>query len=388
MTPAARIQAAIEVLDTILTGVPGEKALTGWARRSRYAGSKDRAAVRDHVFDALRCKNSFAALGGTLTGRGLMLGQVRAANIDVQTVFTGGTYAPAALTDQELIPGAAPDGLAALDVPDWLWPRFQDSLGDGAEACAKALRHRAPVHLRVNVAKTDRATAQARLSEAGIETQPHPAASTALAITEGARKLRQSEVYLDGSVELQDAASQAVVEGLPLADGQHVLDFCAGGGGKTLAMAARARLDLVAHDVAPDRMRDLPVRAARAGASVISATLDELQDRSAFDLVLCDAPCSGSGAWRRAPEGKWALTPARLSDLMQIQDDILDQVTALVAPSGCLAYVTCSLFRDENQDTITRFLERYPDWTCTFQQAWAVTNDTDGFFVAHLFRAT
>ncbi len=389
MTPAARVQAAIGILDEIQAGKAAEQALTGWSRRSRYAGSKDRAAVRDHVFDVLRCLRSFAALGGAQTGRGLMLGALRHAGTDPDAVFTGGTYAPAPLTEAERSAGRGPHpGAEALDIPDWLWPRFCASLGEESDACARALQTRAPVQLRVNLNKTDLQGAQDHLLRDGIATVPHAAATTALEITEGARQLRQSQAYQTGLVELQDAASQAVVEALPLRDGMRVLDFCAGGGGKALAMAARARIDLFAHDVAPERMRDLPARAARAGATVKHLSSQELEQAAPFDVILCDAPCSGSGAWRRSPEGKWRLDETGLNALCGIQAEILDTTSAMLTEGGVLAYATCSVLDDENAGQMDRFLKQNAGWRLVVQKRWTMTQGTDGFFAAHLTRVT
>ena len=387
MTPAARVQAAVECLDLILAGQPAEQVLTGWARRSRFAGSKDRAAVRDHVFDALRCRRSFAALGGAETGRGLMLGALRSAGIAPETMFTGDGYGPSSLNDAELEAGRDPDpGAEEGDIPDWIWPLFVDTLGDEAAASAAALRHRAPVHLRVNAARTTPEAAMQALHDEGIETSPHAASPHALEIRDGARKLRQSEAYRTGLVELQDAASQAVVMALPLGAGMRVLDYCAGGGGKSLALAAQPEVKVFAHDAAPERLRDLDERAARAGASVEILSSNDIDQSGPFDIVLCDVPCSGSGAWRRAPDGKWRLTPERLEELRAVQAGILDEVMPLVAPGGILAYATCSLLSVENEAQIDAFLSRNPGWRCTFRKSWPVTGGTDGFFSAHLTR--
>jgi 16S rRNA (cytosine967-C5)-methyltransferase len=239
MTPAARIAAAIAVLDAIQAGEAAEKALTGWARRSRFAGSGDRAALRDHVFDALRCQRSLAAIGGAATGRGLMLGALRRDGIDPDTLFTGEGHAPPPLSDAERAGGSIPaDPAERLDIPDWLWPQFRDDLGAEAQAVAAALQARAPVHLRVNLGKADRATALTRLQAEGIACRPHPAADTALEVTDGGRRIRQSAAFTGGVVELQDAASQAIAAALPLRDGLRVLDYCAGGGGKAVAVGA------------------------------------------------------------------------------------------------------------------------------------------------------
>lgn len=378
MTPAARIAAAITVLDRVLAGDAAERALTNWARASRFAGSGDRAAVRDHVFDALRCKRSFAALGGAETGRGLMLGMLRAAARDPATIFTGEGHAPAPLTPDETAGGSTPEGLAALDCPDWLAPELQRSLGEDFAPVMGALRHRAPVFLRVNIARTSRAGAIAALAAEGVAARPHPLAETALEITENSRKINSSQPFLQGLVELQDAASQAVVAALPLAPGAHVLDYCAGGGGKALALAARGAR-VTAHDADPRRMRDLPARAARAGAQVALAASADLAP--GHDLVLADAPCSGSGSWRRAPEAKWRLTPARLAELTAIQDEILDACARLVVPGGTLAYATCSLLRTENGDRAAAFAAR-TGWRMVQERRLTPLDGGDGFYLA------
>jgi len=380
MTPAARLAAAIKVLDRVLDGHSAEAALTGWARGHRFAGSGDRAALRDLVFDALRCRRSHAALGGGLTGRGLILGGLRAAGGDEAALFTGTGHAPAMAGPADA--GHPPEGLAALDCPDWLADPLQASLGDAFPAVMQALRKRAPVFLRVNRRKGSVAQAQAALAAEGIATAPHPLASFALEVTENARKIQASRAYADGLVELQDAASQAVVEALPLRPGARVLDYCAGGGGKTLAMAAAGDVTLWAHDAHPRRMVDLPGRAARAGVAV---TLTETPAATApYDLILTDVPCSGSGSWRRDPMGKWALTPARLAELTGLQATILDQAAALLAPGGTLAYATCSLLHAENDTQIARFLDRHPGWSCPDPRHFTPLQGGDGFFLALL----
>ncbi|KIC42791.1 SAM-dependent methlyltransferase [Ruegeria sp. ANG-R] len=386
MTPAARVQASIEILDDILAGAPVEKALTGWARRSRFAGSKDRAAIRDHVFDALRCKRSFAALGGAETGRGLMIGAIRSFGGDSGQLFTGQHYAPAQVAVAEQ---GRPFQTEAerLDIPEWLWPAFQAALKDDAEGAAKALQSRAPVHLRVNLLKADLSTAIQWLSEEGIEAQPHSACETALEVTKGARKISHSRPYTDGVVELQDAASQAVIAALELRPGMRVLDYCAGGGGKTLALAARLeRVQVFAHDANPGRMRDLPARAKRAGAKVQVLTTEQAIEQAPFDVVLTDVPCSGSGSWRRAPAGKWALTQDRLSALSRTQAEILKNVAPLVATEGTLAYATCSMLTVENDGIVDEFLANHLNWRCGFRRTWLVSHGTDGFYTAHLTR--
>ena len=385
MTPAARAAAAIAVLDRVLLGESAEKALTNWGRAARYAGSGDRAAVRDITFDALRCRASFAALGGGLTGRGLVLGAARAAGAEALW-FDGSPYGPAVVGDE---PGRRPQGVEVLDCPDWLAPRLRAALGERFEPVMQALQRRAPVFLRVNAARITREEAQAALAREGIVAQPHDLAKNALEVTENARRIQNSACYAAGLVELQDAASQAVAEAVPLRDGDRVLDLCAGGGGKTLALAAQgaaagARLEIFAHDAHPHRMADLPARADRAGAAITLTRRPE--DLAPFDVVLADVPCSGSGSWRRDPEGKWLLTEARLADLLVLQAGILDRAARLCRPGGVLAYATCSLLREENQDQVAAFLGHHSGWIIRESRSFTPLQGGDGFGLALLAR--
>jgi len=391
MTPGARAAAAIGLLDRVLAGEAAERALTRWARASRFAGSGDRAAVRDFVFDALRCRRSHLAASGqgAETGRALILGGVVAAGGDPDAVFSGAGHAPPPLDAAEraaLAAAPAPaDWPAAvrLDIPDWLEPELRASLGDAAEAVLATMRARAPVFVRVNSARIDRDGAIAALAADGTEAVPEPLAETALRLGRGATKLRAAAAYRDGLVELQDAASQAVVADLPLAGCRRVLDYCAGGGGKTLAMAARhPDAAYVAHDADPRRMADLPDRARRAGIAVALRDTAGLAGEAAFDLVLCDVPCSGSGSWRRAPEAKWRLTPDRLADLHEIQAAILAEAAGHVAPGGRLAYITCSLLDAENEAQAARFLAARPGWRITRERRLTPADGGDGFYLA------
>ncbi|MGB5870751.1 MAG: RsmB/NOP family class I SAM-dependent RNA methyltransferase [Albidovulum sp.] len=393
MTPAARMAAAIDILDRILAGAAGEQALTAWARGSRFAGSGDRAAVRDHVYDALRCLRSYTAMAGAAvpSGRSLMMGALRAGGHDVDGMFTGMGYAPAALSEAEVAAlAAAPDlaGLpaaAAADCPDWLVAPLQDSLGAGWADVMAAQRARAPVFLRVNTARIARDAAIAALNRDGIEAEVCEIAPTALLVSGNINKIKVSEAYLKGFVELQDASSQAAVAALALQDGMAVLDYCAGGGGKALAMAAQVNCAVTAHDAAPTRMRDLPARAARAGAT-IKVVENAAALAAGYDLVLVDAPCSGSGTWRRTPDAKWRLTPERLAELQDLQGVILAQAAGRVRPGGRLAYMTCSLLRAENDATIGTFLAHHPQFAAQEMRHFSPLQGSDGFFAAMLSR--
>ena len=383
MTPGARVAAAITVLDQIRDGANGEQALTAWARGSRFAGAKDRAAVRDHVFDVLRSKRSL----GDGDGRTLMQRLMQRDGVDIELIFNGIGHAPEPLRDEERAALAQPMVLsdaAACDLPDWLWPIWQDSLGEDAQPAAHAQQARADVFLRVNLRRGSAAHAMAALAQDGVMTEPHPQVATCLRVSDNPRRVKTSAAYLTGLVELQDASSQRAV-GLVGAGGR-ILDYCAGGGGKALAFADLQDGQVFAHDIAPQRMKDLPDRAARAGVSVQTVTTAQLPSHGPFDVVFCDAPCSGSGTWRRTPDAKWRLTPERLDALCQIQKDVITQAAGLVAENGVLAYATCSVLRPENDAIVDAFTRANPEWSVVLRDQTLPGPDGDGFFLCLLQR--
>ena len=242
MTPGARLSAAIDLLDAILAGEPAERELTRWARASRFAGSKDRAAVRDLVFDGLRRRRSLGWLGGGDTGRAIVLAGQATAGADLDALFTGDGFDPRPVVAAErdsLARGldAAPEGVR-LDYPDALHDDLVASLGDDFEPVLRAMQERAPVDLRVNTLKTTPAAATVVLARDGVQVAPQPLARAALRVLENPRLVAASRAYTQGMVELQDVSSQLVVEAAGVRPGTTVLDYCAGGGGKTLALAA------------------------------------------------------------------------------------------------------------------------------------------------------
>lgn len=394
MTPAARVGAAIEILDMIAAGESAERCLTTWGRRNRYAGSGDRAAVRSHVFDVLRRWRSCAAHGGGADGRALMLGWMIQQGHDPDLSFTGEGYGPAVLSDAERAAIASDPVMTdaeRLDMPDWLMPLLEDSLGERRDTALEALRHRGPIWLRVNLTHGAAEDAATRLAEDGIDAAPDGRFKTALQVTGGERKIANSAAYRDGLIELQDIASQEIAFRVPL--GGRLLDFCAGGGGKALAVADHAATsgvptEIFVHDADAGRMVDLDARAARAGATLTALASGDLEQAGPFNTVICDVPCSGSGAWRRAPEGKWRLDAARLTELQHLQDTILTRASGLVRPGGTLCYMTCSLLEAENATAIEGFLARNPDWICrTREQLLPEVTGGDGFYFAELTKS-
>lgn len=387
MTPGARKSAAIDLLDAILGGEPAERALTRWARASRFAGSKDRAAVRDIVFDALRRRRSLGHRGGGNTGRAIVIGQAVDAGADLDALFTGDGFDPAPLDAQErgalARPAADAPAPVRLDYPDFLHDELAASLGADFEPVLEAMQRRAPVDLRVNSLKTTVNAAIVVLARDGVRATPQPLSPQALRVEENPRLVSASRAYTQGMVELQDLSSQRIADAAGAAPGMTVLDYCAGGGGKTLALAAAMQGcgALYAYDANPRRMRDLPPRARRAGADVsVLATEDLASLERGCDLVLVDAPCSGTGAWRRKPEGKWRLTLEALEAFAPLQDAILDAAAALVRPGGALVYVTCSLLARENEDRADAFAARHPGWRREDMLRLGPLDDGDGFF--------
>jgi 16S rRNA (cytosine967-C5)-methyltransferase len=370
VTPAARIEAAIGILDRWRAGPePLDHLLAAWGRANRYAGSGDRRAIADLVYDGVRRLRSAAWVAGepeNFSGRNVLIGSLLLDGHDrasLAALFSGECYAPPPLSEAESARLGCPLEVAPrpvrLDFPDWLG----SGLEDVPDAALAAMRERAPVFQRVNLLRADPDAGRAALAEDGIETAPGPISPTCLKVVSGARQVARSRAFADGLVEVQDAASQAAADYATARPGETVLDYCAGAGGKALALAAamRGRGRLHAHDIAPERLDRLPERARRAGVQVTllppgeTAALD-----AACDLVFVDAPCSGSGTWARHPDAKWRLTPELLAAHMSSQDDILASAAAAVRRGGRLVYVTCSLLAAENEERITRFLDSRP----------------------------
>ena len=385
MTPAARVQAAVEVMDEILDGSAAEAALLRWARQSRFAGSKDRRAIRDLVFGALRQKLSSAAIGGSNSGRGILLGYVaQSEGFDPEELFSGTGYGPSALSSAEREILGNPPSLSkseALDLQEWLIPLAERALGDDLAATAKVMKARAPTFLRVNTAKesVDRVLEVLRADK--YAAKKHALSDTAILVEGHPGTLSNHKLYQDGIFEFQDTASQALVDFLSPFQGKSALDFCAGGGGKSLALAAQGA-NVLASDINFDRMKDLPARAARAGVDIKLSRSDQLSGE--YDLVLCDAPCSGSGAWRRQPDAKWKLTQSKLEKLTLTQLEVLENAKRFVSETGILAYATCSFLKEENEDVVNRFCKANSDWRCSAVRNFSILEGGDGFFVATL----
>jgi 16S rRNA (cytosine967-C5)-methyltransferase len=391
MTPAARVQAAIDILDQIIAaardnGAPADRLIGEWFRTRRFAGSSDRRAVRELVYAAVRVCGEIPK-----SGRAAML-RLAAGDAALTSLFDGSPHAP--------VPVGAGEPMAdAGTAPKWLTAALADSsiAGDALTA----LLGRAPLDIRVNTLKAERATI-----DLPVEAQP-TAAPNGLRLPTGTA-VEQWPAYQDGLIEVQDTGSQIVCQAVAARPGETVIDLCAGAGGKTLALAAAmANVGrLLACDVDRARLSRLPPRAARAGVAVVETLLlNPGQEAAALaawvgraDAVLIDAPCSGVGTWRRNPEARWRLTAAQLARLVDLQPRLIDLAAPLVARGGRLVYVTCSLLDAEGPDQIAAFLARASGWRVDpldlpagrpRGDGWRLTPDhdgTDGFFVARLIR--
>jgi len=382
MTPPARLAAAIEVMAEIAARRrPAADALKDWGLSHRFAGAGDRSAIGGLVYDALRAKASSAWLMGDESARGVLLGALhRTRGLEVEAIArlcSGERYAPAALSEAESarLAAASLDGApidVRADIPDWLAPAFLEAFGGEAEAEGRALSERAPIDLRVNTLKTSRDAALLKLAHLNARPTPHSPVGLRIVVGADGRApaLHAEPAYIKGLVEIQDEGSQVAALLSGARAGMQILDLCAGGGGKSLALAAMMEnhgqiyaTDSDARRLAPihERLKragvhNVQVRSPRKGVDVVA----DLERRC--DLVLVDAPCSGSGAWRRNPDAKWRFRPNALALRLKEQSEALQQGARAVKPRGRLHYVTCSLFRSENEDQITAFLERNADF--------------------------
>ena len=389
MTPAARLQAAIEILDEVISsagedGPPADTLVTRYFKHRRYAGSKDRRAVRELVFRMIRRSTERPA-----SGRAAMLGLIQ--DDPALAGLFGEPRGPEPILEDDQ---AAPSGA----IPEWLRAELSPLVDEDEWP---ALLERAPLDLRANISRTSRE----KMLEAFPSGEATPASPWGIRLPTESR-IDDDPAFAGGLVEVQDEGSQLVTLACEPRDGSRILDLCAGAGGKSLALAAAAPgATILATDSNRSRLSRLAPRSERAGAVIETRLLnpprelDELADwRESSDLVLVDAPCSGSGTWRRNPEGRWRLSPERLARLVGTQRRLLDIAAELVKPGGHLVYAVCSLLSREGAGQIDDFLRHRSSWISEKTSIAAGRSDgagqlltpghdgTDGFFVARLGR--
>jgi 16S rRNA (cytosine967-C5)-methyltransferase len=428
LTPGAQVAAAIDILAAIDAGErPADEVAADYFRRRRYIGAKDRAQTAGHVYSVLRHR---PALDWWIAKHAVEIGprsRVLAALAltegwrpeTIGSCCDGDRFRLAPLNEAEkrLVRGLATRTLrhpempraVANDLPEWLEPYLERVFGQGLVREMEALNAGAPIDLRVNLLKSDRETARRVLAAEGIAAEPTPWSSIGLRLAQRV-PLGGLTAVKDGLVEVQDEGSQIAALLVDARPGMRVVDFCAGAGGKTLALAAQManRGKLVACDVSARRLEKGARRLRRAGVGnaerrVLTSERDKWVKRQAgrFDRVLVDAPCLGTGTWRRNPGDKWRVTPEELADLIVRQQQILNSAARLVRRGGRLVYATCSVLHEENEAQADAFLAAMPEfsvvpaahvWHETIGGAWPdgerylrltpARHGTDGFFVA------
>src|SRR5437899_7512169 len=432
MTPAARLSAAIELIESIdAQRVPAAKALKEWGTAHRYAGSGDRAAISGLIWDVLRRRASSAWLMDADTPRARVLGMMRlerGMNTEaIAALCDGGRFAPEPLSETErsaltsrTLDGAPPH--IAGDDPEWLDAPLAAVFGDDRVAEATAMASRAPLDLRVNTLKAKREKVLASLRHLGAQETPWSPIGLRIELGADARNpgIHSEEDFVKGAVEVQDEGSQLAALFSAAKPGEQVVDLCAGAGGKTLALAAMmgGKGRLIATDRDKRQLAPIHERLSRAGVhnGEVRAPKGEAEPladiKASADLVLIDAPCSGTGTWRRNPDAKWRIRPGALEVRLKDQVEVLDHASAMVKPGGRIAYITCSVLPAENNEQVRAFIARHPEFSVVppeetasvlwdkaeeFAQAalrsaegWLLTprrTGTDGFFVAVLRKA-
>jgi 16S rRNA (cytosine967-C5)-methyltransferase len=385
MTPAGQLAAAIDLLAEIEADArPADAVANSFFRNRRFIGAGDRREVSSLVWGVLRARRHLGwwleKFGAAPTPRLLLAAQALFSGMTLHKIgmaFLAGRYGPPPLTEAETIilekfaghtlehPNM-PDAVK-YEVPDWILPRFAALFGPALPAEMAALAATAPLDLRVNLLKSTREDAIAALAREGLAATFSPYSPWGLRLA-GRQSITQGPAFRDGIVEIQDEGSQLVALLVDAAPGMRVADFCAGAGGKTLAIAMTMenKGHIVACDVSAPRLEGAIKRLRRAGVhnaeSHLLAPGDKWLKRSEkkFDRVLVDAPCTGTGTWRRNPDARLRLKETDLVEILAKQAAILDQAQKLVKPGGRLIYATCSLLEDENEAQLEAFLVRYP----------------------------
>jgi 16S rRNA (cytosine967-C5)-methyltransferase len=398
MTPGARLQAVIDILDEMeRTAKPVERHLREWGRTHRFAGSKDRAAIAARLYAIERRRAQLAWRMQSASPRALAIAAVLEEG-EVETLFSGTGYGPAALSDAERACIASPQAgempaHVKGEYPEFLEDELRRAFGERLPEEMLALQQRAPVDLRVNTLKARRDAVIAALAAQGYDAQATARSPLGIRLPAGVAGLERTALFESGAFEFQDEAAQVASLMCEAAPGMRVLDLAAGAGGKSLALAAAMKNagEIVACDIRADALAELERRAVRAGVGIIKTTQNPPRPHecggegdSFFDIVLVDAPCSGTGTWRRQPELRWRLTPERLVELQAIQDSLLAQAATYVKPGGRLVYATCSILPCENEDRIARLRESHPQFAPAGDdfRASPLSTGTDGFFAA------
>jgi 16S rRNA (cytosine967-C5)-methyltransferase len=380
-------QSVIEILDTYLNEAKIDFVLRKWAIKHRFAGSSDRRKIKDIIFDIIRQKKSCEHVGGGFSGRNLLIGYLKLKGTELSSVFDNSKFGPEELTIKEQNINVDLSNLSniyELDFPSWLIPILRRSLLNEFSNVVKALRNRSHIQLRVNLKKISRLNAMTELQKNNIECEINELCSTALNVLNGAQHILTSPCFENGFVELQDAGSQLVSELIEINYNDKVLDMCAGAGGKSLSISCGAELDATyfAWDINFDRMKDIDARSKRAGVKIEKVI--KLSSKSFYNKIIIDAPCSGSGSWRRDPEGKWRLDEDILDNYVKTQRELILKGLKLLAPRGQILYITCSILDIENGKLIDDLISSVLSLRLVKSISLVPSSKSDGFYGAVL----
>lgn len=380
-------QSVIEILDTYLNEAKIDFVLRKWAIKHRFAGSSDRRKIKDIIFDIIRQKKSCEHVGGGFSGRNLLIGYLKLKGTELSSVFDNSKFGPEELTIKEQNINVDLSNLSniyELDFPSWLIPILRRSLLNEFSNVVKALRNRSHIQLRVNLKKISRLNVMKKLQKNNIECEINELCSTALNVLNGAQHILTSPCFENGFVELQDAGSQLVSELIEINYNDKVLDMCAGAGGKSLSISCGAELDATyfAWDINFDRMKDIDARSKRAGVKIEKVI--KLSSKSFYNKIIIDAPCSGSGSWRRDPEGKWRLDEDILDNYVKTQRELILKGLKLLAPRGQILYITCSILDIENGKLIDDLISSVLSLRLVKSISLVPSSKSDGFYGAVL----
>ena len=380
-------QSVIEILDTYSNEAKIDFVLRKWAIKHRFAGSSDRRKIKDIIFDIIRQKKSCEHVGGGFSGRNLLIGYLKLKGTELSSVFDNSKFGPEELTIKEQninVDFSNLSNIYELDFPSWLIPILRRSLLNEFSNVVKTLRNRSHIQLRVNLKKISRLNAMKKLQKNNIECEINELCSTALNVLNGAQHILTSPCFENGFVELQDAGSQLVSELIEINYNDKVLDMCAGAGGKSLAISCGAEMDATyyAWDINFDRMKDIDARSKRAGVKIEKVI--KLSSKSFYNKIIIDAPCSGSGSWRRDPEGKWRLDEDILDDYVKTQKELILKGLKLLAPRGQILYITCSILDIENDKLIDDLISSVLSLKLVRSISLVPSSKSDGFYGAVL----
>ena len=404
MTSSAILKAAQDILNLLTLNEMSARVIISWERRNRFAGSKDRRKIRDIVYSCLRNKSYLLHCWPAETklslGRKLVLSFIydlnnsKSLEFEFLKDFYGNKdheFSNPSVREKDILQKAFVQKnkieieSIRYSYPEFLHKELKESLGLDFPEVMATFAKRGDVFIRANKVKIQGKELEEALAKEGFVVEGFPALESAYKIVNPSNQIKLSALFSNGFFEFQDFASQKIIKKIPIQEGMAVLDFCAGGGGKSLALASEYlnMIDLYAYDIKPNRLKSLKFRADRALAKVNFLNHASVY-KNFYDVIIVDAPCSGSGTWRRDPMSKWRLSFKALKEISDKQLNILQSISGRVSNSGIIAYITCSILKRENEHVVTKFLNKNRHFSLEYTSTVSPLEGGDGFFLAIL----